>query len=215
MGRKSYEIIGVFKSRGANYDDGVLLPYTTMRTNFDLDKFSSIIVRAKSSDVADIALRKVELALLRDLEEEEFEVLSSSDILGSAQEILGVITIALGAVAGISLLVGGVGIMNIMLVSVTERIREIGLRKAVGATPRVIAAQFLVESTLLSVIGGVIGLLLGFALTQAVQPFLRAEMTLQAVGMAFLFSLFVGVLFGTYPALNAAKKDVIEALRHE
>jgi len=105
--------------------------------------------------------------------------------------------------------------MNIMLVSVTERIREIGLRKAVGAPPKVIAAQFLVESTLLSVIGGAIGLLLGFALTQAIQGFLRAEITLQAVLMAFFFSVFVGVLFGTYPAINAAKKNAIDALRYE
>ena len=215
MGSETFEIVGMFEERGSNYDDGVLMPYTTMRTYFDLDKFSSIVVQVDDAESVDVAMRQVELALLRDLDSEEFEVMSSADLLGSITEILGVLTIGLGAIAGISLLVGGIGIMNIMLVSVTERTREIGLRKAVGATPRVIMLQFLVESVLLSVFGGLIGLLLGYLLTLGVQSFLRAEMTIQAILMAFIFSVAVGVLFGTYPAMSAAKRDAIDALRYE
>lgn len=215
IGEDSYEVIGTFKSKGSNYDDGVVIPYTTLSEVFNLDTYASIIAKAKDADSVAIAMRQVELALLRDLDEDEFEVLSQSDILSSIQDILGLITIGLGAIAGISLLVGGIGIMNIMLVSVTERISEIGLRKALGATPNNIATQFIIESVILSVIGGIIGLIFGYLITFGVQSYIRAELTLDAVLMAFFFSVAVGVLFGTYPAVNAARKDPIEALRYE
>lgn len=210
-----FEIIGTFESKGSNYDDGVIIPETTLEIVFDVDNYASIVAQANSAENMSTALRHIELALLRDLDEDEFEVLSSTDLLSSIGEILSLVTVALGAIAGISLLVGGIGIMNIMLVSVTERTREIGLRKALGATPDNIATQFIIESILLSVVGGIIGLLLGIAASQGVQSFIRAEVTFGAVVLAFLFSVAVGVIFGTYPAVNAAKKDPIESLRYE
>lgn len=212
---ESFEVIGVFESKGSNYDKGVIVPYTTVENVFDVENYTIIMVSAKNADVVNIAVKQVELALLRDLDDEEFEVLSQTDILSSVGEILEILTIALSAIAGISLLVGGIGIMNIMLVSVTERTREIGLRKALGATPNEIALQFLVESMLLSTTGGIFGLLFGVIVTISVQSILRAEITPGAVALAMIFSITVGAIFGTYPAINAAKKDPIVALRYE
>uniref|UniRef100_A0A7C4XH47 FtsX-like permease family protein n=1 Tax=candidate division WWE3 bacterium TaxID=2053526 RepID=A0A7C4XH47_UNCKA len=211
----NYEVIGVFKSKGSNFDDQIIIPFTAMEKTFGLSNLSSIVVKAKQDSDIDFLIRQVELVMLQDLKSDEFNVLSQSDILGSIQSILGMLTIALSAIAGISLLVGGIGIMNIMLVSVTERIREIGLRKAVGASPFNIGLQFLTESVLLSVLGGLIGLVLGMLATAGAQQFIRAEITGSAVLLSFIFSVVVGVIFGTYPAVNAAKKDPIEALRHE
>ena len=124
-------------------------------------------------------------------------------------------SIGLGAVAGISLFVGGIGIMNIMLVAVTERTQEIGLRKALGATSMLIGAQFLIESIIVSVSGGLIGLFLAWTMTVATKSLLNSEIPWWAVGLALGFSIFVGMLFGTYPAIKASKKDPIEALRYE
>jgi putative ABC transport system permease protein len=153
--------------------------------------------------------------MLRDLKEDEFTVLSQADILSSIQDILGMLTLGLGAIAAISLIVGGIGIMNIMLVSVTERTREIGLRKALGATPNEIALQFLFESVLLSISGGIIGIALGWLGSLAMRGFLRTEVPWWSILLAFSFSAFVGIIFGTYPAVKASRKDPIEALRYE
>lgn len=211
----TYEVIGTTKKKGQDWDEIVYIPYEKVRADFDVDTIASISVRAVDSDNMDLALKEVEFALLRDLEDDEFSVVSAEDILSSIQNVLGIVTAAIGAIAGISLLVGGIGIMNIMLVSVTERIKEIGLRKALGATPRSIALQFMLEAVMISVGGGLIGLLFGWLASLAAQPFVRAEVPLWAVGLAFGFSVLVGVLFGTYPAIQASKKDPIEALRYE
>lgn len=215
IGSDSYEVIGTFKEKGSNYDDQIIVPYTAAEQSFDLKTYSSLFAKVTDQESVDIAMRQIEFALSRDLDEDDFSVLSQKDFLDSIQSILGVLTAALSAIAGISLLVGGIGIMNIMLVSVTERIKEIGLRKAIGADPTSIALQFLVEATLISVIGGAIGLFLGWMTTLAVQSFLRAEIPLYTVILAFVFSVAVGVIFGTYPAINASKKDPMEALRYE
>lgn len=128
---------------------------------------------------------------------------------------MGAITIALGGIAAISLLVGGIGIMNIMLVSVTERTREIGLRKAVGATPRDILLQFLIEAIFLSLTGGAIGILLGTAGSLALRSFVQTSVTLWSVVLASGFSAAIGIIFGVAPAIRASRLDPIEALRYE
>ena len=146
---------------------------------------------------------------------DEFSVVNQSQILETINQILGVLTAGLGGIASISLLVGGIGIMNIMLVSVTERTREIGLRKAIGATPNLILLQFLIEAAVLSVIGGGIGLGLASLGTLAIQQFVPATVTLEAVLLAFGVSSAVGLIFGAAPARRAAQLSPIEALRYE
>jgi putative ABC transport system permease protein len=212
---ESFEVIGITESKGTDFDDRVFVPYTTVKDTFGLDKFSAILVKAKDADRIDESMREVKTALLRDLKSDVFSVLSQKDILSSIQSILSVLSIGLGAIAGISLLVGGIGIMNIMLVSVTERTKEIGLRKALGATPFNIGSQFLIESIILSASGGALGLGLGWLASQGARVFLRTEIPWWSVAVAFGFSLLVGIVFGTYPAVKASKKDPIEALRYE
>ncbi len=211
----TYTVIGEFSKLNERFDDRVLVPYTALRNTLDIDNFSGISIKIKNINDLDNSMRQIELALLRDLDANEFTVLSQEEILGSIQNILGVLTLGLGAIAGISLLVGGIGIMNIMLVSVTERTREIGLRKAVGASSINIGFQFMFESIILSLSGGLIGLLFGYLLTVAIKNFISTSLSLGAVLLALGFSVFVGIMFGTYPALKAAKKDPIEALRFE
>lgn len=211
----SYQVIGTYKAKGQAFDEGAVIPYTSGMDTFDLSNLSSIIMKAKDADNIERAMRQVERTLLRDLKEDDFTVLSQKDVLSSIQDILGMLTLGLGAIAAISLIVGGIGIMNIMLVSVTERTREIGLRKALGATPNEVALQFLVESMVLSIGGGLIGIALGWVGSLAMQGFLRTEVPWWAVLLAFSFSAFVGIIFGTYPAVKASRKDAIEALRYE
>lgn len=215
LGDDSYRVIGVLKEAGRSYDGAIIIPYTSAVTSFNINNFSSIAIKSRNNDMIPLTIRQVELALLRDLDRSDFSVLNQQDILNSIQNILRILTIGIGAIAGISLVVGGIGIMNIMLVSVTERTKEIGLRKALGATPFDIAIQFMLESVVLSSVGGFIGLSLAYGLSFAMQSFFNAEVPYYAVVIAFSFSLIVGVVFGTYPAISAAKKDPIEALRHE
>jgi len=211
----SYEVIGYTKKKGADFDDNVYIPYTVSMEDFEIDNFQGIIVKVKSSQDVEIAKKQVTMALLRDLDQDDFQIISPEDILESIQSILAVLTAAVGAIAGISLLVGGIGIMNIMLVSVTERTKEIGLRKALGASPKDIAYQFLIESVMISVGGGLVGLLLGWLASLAARSVVRTQVPLWAVLLSFCFSVLVGAIFGTYPAIKASKKDPIEALRFE
>jgi putative ABC transport system permease protein len=211
----TFKVIGVFKSKGPNFDDRVFVPDTTMTEAFGINAISSISIKAKDGYDLDFVAEQVRFALLRDLKKDEFSVMSEKDLLSSVQSILGILSTVLAAIAGISLLVGGIGIMNIMLVSVNERIREIGLRKALGATSFNIALQFVLESMLISLIGGLVGLGFGYGATFIVRFFLRAEVPWWAAVLGVVFSIIVGVAFGTYPALQASKKDPIEALRYE
>lgn len=211
----NFAIIGVTEHKGFNADERVILPYTTVERVLKVKQLSGISIKVKSGYDINLAMTKLEIILLGNHKRDEFSVLSQKDILSSFQNILGTLSVGLGAIAAISLLVGGIGIMNIMLVSVNERISEIGLRKAVGATPQNIAMQFILESSFLSILGGLVGIALGLLATFAVQSFLRAEVPLWAIGISFGFSLFVGVVFGTYPAISASKLDPIEALRYE
>lgn len=211
----SFTVVGTAMEWGPNFDDRVFLPDSTIKGSLGIDKFTAILVRVKNGVDMEEAARSIKLAVRRDLKADDYTVLSQKDILSSINNILAVLSVALAAIAGISLFVGGIGIMNIMLVSVTERTREIGLRKALGATSRDILLQFMTESIVISSLGGAIGLGLAWASTIAVQSFLRAQVPWWSVFLGFGFSLFVGVVFGTYPALSAAKKDPIEALRYE
>ncbi len=211
----SYEIIGTFKEKGKNFDDNVIVPYPSAMNTFGSKNFSSIVIKARSDVPIDQSIKIIEKALLKDLDKDDFSVLSQKDILSSIQNVLKILTLGLGAIAGISLVVGGIGIMNIMLVSVTERTREIGLRKALGATPSDVASQFLFESMLLSIGGGIIGILFGWLLSLVARNFLRTEVPWWSILLAFSFAAFVGIIFGTYPAAKASQKDPIEALRYE
>ena len=211
----SYEIVGYTAEKGQDFDDNIYIPYSTAKAQMNLGNFSGFAAKAKDPDNVSEAIQGIRMALLRDLDADDFSVISQEDVLSSIQSILQILTVAIGAIAGISLIVGGIGIMNIMLVSVTERIGEIGLRKALGATSKNIALQFLIESVLLSVIGGSIGLILGWLASLSVRQFVRTEVPWWAAVLAFGFSMLVGILFGTYPAIQASKKDPIEALRYE
>ncbi|MEZ6255701.1 MAG: ABC transporter permease [Patescibacteria group bacterium] len=216
IGGDSYKVIGVFEEKGDNYDDQIIVPYTSAENTFKLENYSSIIAKVDSTENVKISMKQVELALLRDLDEESFAVLSQEDILNTIQETLGIVTLGISLIAGISLLVGGIGIMNIMLVSVTERIKEIGLRKALGATPVQIGVQFVIEAIILSVVGGLLGLTIGALLIFGASQFYDViEMPISAAVLAVVFSIAVGLIFGTYPAVKASKKDPVEALTFE
>lgn len=211
----NFTVVGTAKEWGPNFDDRVFMPETTVKTSLGIDRFTAILVKVKNGlDIEEVA-GSIKLALRRDLKADDYTVMTQKDILSSVNNILNVLSTCLAAIAGISLFVGGIGIMNIMLVSVTERTREIGLRKALGATSRDILLQFMTESVVISALGGSLGLILAWMGTLAIRSLLRAEVPWWSVLLGFGFSLFVGVIFGTYPALSASKKDPIEALRYE
>jgi putative ABC transport system permease protein len=229
-----FRVSGVIVAKGGggsfgSQDNFVVVPLTSAQTRFvrrAANRVDTIYMQAVSADAVDTAVAEVE-NILRvrhriTFGADDFTIFTQKDFVQTAQTITGTFTIFLGGVAGISLLVGGIGIMNIMLVSVTERTREIGLRKALGARKRDILVQFLTESALLSMFGGVIGILVGWLLAFGVNKIAEASGTplnpsigLQAVLLATLFSAAVGIFFGIYPANRAAKLEPVEALRHE
>ncbi|OGG01423.1 hypothetical protein A2Z33_02705, partial [Candidatus Gottesmanbacteria bacterium RBG_16_52_11] len=215
-----YEIVGVLKSKGGggamgSADDFAAIPLTTAMRHFDRDRPFMMFIEAVDSDRVTEAKKDTERILGRRLKEDEFTVLESTQLLETITQFLSVITAALGGIAAISLVVGGIGIMNIMLVSVTERTREIGLRKAVGARPKDIMMQFLIESTILSLIGGAIGISLGALGSSAMNVFITTSVTAWSVMLAFGFSAAIGIIFGVAPAIRASRLDPIEALRYE
>jgi putative ABC transport system permease protein len=202
---------------GPDRDDEVLVPVTTGQRLFGVNTLDAIFVRATDTTSIDADRTVVERVLTRRLDDDEFTVLSQDEIIGVVGDILQILTLVLAAIAGISLLVGGVGVSNIMLVSVSERTREIGLRKALGARTRDITRQFLLEAIVLTGLGGVVGLGLGIALAQlaqAVTP-LTAVVTWWSVALALGVSIGVGLLFGVLPARRAGRLDPVEALRRD
>ena len=216
---QKYLIVGILTSKGANIgndqDDQLIVPITALQRQFNIDKLTYFYAQADQNADLDKAIEQIKKVLGKRLKEDEFSVLNSKELLSTFQSILGTITAALGGIAAISLLVGGIGIMNIMLVSVTERTREIGLRKAVGATPRTILFQFLIEAVILSSLGGLIGTVVGMGIGLVANQFLPVHTPLWAVLVAFGVSAAVGIIFGVYPARRAAKLSPIEALRYE
>ena len=172
-------------------------------------------MQARDKDVVQEVIASVKKLLLKRLKSDEFSVFETTEILKVINQILGVLTLGLGGIAAISLVVGGIGIMNIMLVSVTERTREIGLRKALGATPNIILLQFLIESSMLSIIGGMIGVALAWTIALIINNFFPAVVTFSAIALAFGVSAGIGIIFGVAPARRASQLSPIEALRYE
>ncbi|MBP6806516.1 MAG: ABC transporter permease [Chloroflexi bacterium] len=232
IGGVSYEVIGVMEKSGSNFsqtDTAVFLPLTTAQSRLFTERtrtgekaVSGIIAQAASEDQTDAAIDQI-TETLRDqhgityANEDDFSIFSQSDLLDTFDVITGTLTAFLGAIAGISLVVGGIGIMNIMLVSVTERTREIGIRKAVGALKRDILVQFLMESILLSLVGGLLGVTLGWLMATVAGQLIDLETVVDGgtVLLATGFAASVGLVFGIYPAWRAASLRPIEALRYE
>ncbi len=229
-----FRVIGVLVAKGGgafgSQDDQIVIPLSTAQTRLirrsTPNQIDIIFAQAISADAVISASDQITQILQQrhrtPIGENDFTVFSQQDFLSTASTITGVLTIFLGGIAGISLLVGGIGIMNIMLVSVTERTREIGLRKALGARRRDILIQFLTESSMLSLIGGIIGILFGWLISFAVGQIAAARGTaftpivgLNAIALATIFSAAVGLFFGIYPANRAAGLEPVEALRYE
>ena len=229
-----FEIVGLLTSKGAsgfgNGDDILILPLETAYDRLLGSKavvngkrqVTDISMSASTGDAVDGVMVQTERIMRREHglklnDPLDFTVLSQAQFLSALTAITATLTVFLGAIAGISLLVGGIGIMNIMLVSVTERTREIGLRKAVGARQSIIMIQFLVETLVLSLTGGLMGVGLGWSIAALLSAanVIQAVVTLNSVALAFLFSAAVGVFFGLYPAYRAARLRPIDALRYE
>ena len=222
-----FKIVGVMATRGQSstgqdQDDVVYVPYTTVQKKLQGQQhINSIIVGAVSADTAPVKDAITETLRIRHKllpsDPDDFMVRTLEDMAAVRTETTRTMTTLLAAIAGVSLIVGGIGIMNIMLVSVTERTREIGLRLAIGARGRDVLLQFLVEAIVISLFGGLLGIALGFGLSEALERFLQWPTSIppNAIGMAFGFAAATGVFFGFYPARKAAGLDPIEALRFE
>lgn len=220
LGEEKMEVIGVLKEiGGSNFrfdiNNFVAIPITTSQRVFGDDSVQLITVKAKDKEEIPQAITLLKSYLSREFSEDDYSVVDQSSLVSTINDILSVITTALGGIAAISLIVGGVGIMNIMLVSVTERTREIGLRKAVGAKPENILTQFLIEAVVLSGVGGIIGILIGAVGAVILNQFIATSVSLWSVVLAFGVSAGVGIAFGVMPAMRAARLDPIDALRYE
>jgi putative ABC transport system permease protein len=223
-----FTIIGLLESKGAgmggmNQDDRIIIPYTTAMKRLTGDRYlRSVNVQIRSSDRMDIAQQQI-TSLLRQRhrlasdQSDDFNIFNQKEIADTVNSISKIITLLLGSIAGISLVVGGIGIMNIMLVSVTERTREIGIRIAVGAQPGDIRLQFLIEAVTLSLLGGLIGVLCGVGASRLVGMVadFQAVVSTGSIILAFGVSSVIGIFFGFYPAHKAARLNPIDALRYE
>ena len=230
IGGEWFKIVGMLEERGDimgfSQDDIVLVPYATMVSLQGNQTRTDIQIQLSLSDSADIedVSRQLTTLLrnahdLRSDEDDDFRIQTAEQLMEEFDQIIGMVTVVIGGIVSISLLVGGIGIMNIMLVSVTERTREIGICKAIGAKRHHILMQFLIEALLLSLLGGIIGLAIGFGLgtliSNTIPGFPSASIPLWSIALTLGFSGFVGVLFGILPAAKAANLDPIDALRYE
>jgi putative ABC transport system permease protein len=225
INRRKHTIVGILEERGImlgiNLDDIAIIPLPSGQQMFNGggDELFEILIAARSPQDVKPAIASIKEILIAAHDYvEDFTVTDQDSMMGSFSKIFDMLQFMLAGIAGISLLVGGIGIMNIMLVSVRERIKEVGIRKAVGAKKQDIGLQFLIEAVTLSVLGGMIGVLIGWLGTVAIKfiyPSLPVTLSMWSVTVAFTFSLSVGVFFGVYPALKAASVDPVEALRYE
>jgi len=217
-----FKVIGLLEEKGSSAggssDDKVVIPITTAMRLLANPQINSISLQAKSKEDVNLVVSQVESALLKKFKDEEnYRVFNQAEMLSTVNQVTGTLTLMLGSIAGVSLLVGGIGIMNIMLVSVTERTREIGIRKAIGAKRRDILRQFLVEAVVISSLGGLLGIALGILGAKGIGQLMgiNTVMSLQIMLLAFSFSVLVGVFFGLFPANKASRLKPIDALRFE
>lgn len=219
VGNNIYTVIGVLKPRGALFgidqDNAVIIPITASRKQFGITQINAIYVSANNSSQIPFIESQIKKILLKRLTPDDFTVQSAQSSLDIITNITNILSLALGGIAAISLLVGGIGVANIMLVSVTERTREIGLRKALGAKRADILIQFLLEAVILSLSGGLIGIVLGLTGSLILARVLVSAVTPWSIVLAFFFSIFVGVVFGMAPAIRASRLSPIDALRYE
>jgi len=221
-----FDVTGVMKekggiSMGGNLDDQAYIPLSVVMDKLtNSDYVSSYIAQAASSEKASSAANELNnfmVKFLDDKDQEQFRIFSQDEILDTVSSVTGIMSMMLGGIAAISLLVGGIGIMNIMLVSVTERTREIGIRKALGARNAHILFQFLMESLNLTSFGGILGIVFGWTVAYLLSLLGNWPMIISpsSIGIAFGFALFIGIFFGLYPAMKAAKMNPVDALRYE
>lgn len=226
INKVNFKVVGVLQSKGSagffNPDDTVFVPLTTMQKILTGDEFfSAIAISVENKNLMPQVQQEATAALAQkhrvEPQSPDFSIVSQADIVGALTQVTTTFTIFLSAVAGISLIVGGIGIMNMMLTTVTERTREIGLRKAIGAKKKDINLQFFTEAVALTFLGGVFGILLGWLAAFLMRYFniLQASVSLSSVLLAFVVSAVIGIVFGYYPARRAASLNPIEALRYE
>jgi len=213
-----FTVIGVFEKQGGGFggsqDNLISMPVTTAQKLAGTGNVAEILIKVTNADQIDLVRAQI-TRLFKPRFKDQFTIFSQAQTLTLLSSLLGTLTVMLAGIAGISLVVGGIGIMNIMLVSVTERTREIGIRKAVGARTYDILSQFVIEAVMLSVLGGIIGIIIGAGGAAVLKSVVPTQVTWWSVAVAFFFAAAVGVFFGAYPAYRASKLDPIEALRYE